>query len=364
MAERRIRVWVQEFSDREFLQLQWHCPATGKRKTRSAGTADPAEAEHKRADLEYELNNGLHREPSRLAWPDFRRAFEAEYLSGCRPATRDNYRVTLDLFEELCSPGRLAGVTARTVSAFAAGMRDLPRPRRNGATSYKASSIAVRLECLHTALAWAARQGLLTACPPFPRVDVPARAPQPVPAEAFERLLARAGDDMDLRGLLLSCWLAGLRRNEAVYLEWAQTDKAPWIDLGRDRILFPAEFVKAGRDQWVPLDPDLREALERLPRAGRRVFRLVHPDGRPLTPVRVSQRVARLAAAAGVRLTLRALRRGFGCRYAGRVPAQVLQRLMRHANIKTTMEFYANIDCAVEEAVLGNRRNTSRDILA
>jgi hypothetical protein len=65
-----------------------------------------------------------------------------------------------------------------------------------------------------------------------------------------------------------------------------------------------------------------------------------------------------------VRLTMHTLRKGFGCRYAGRVPAQVLQKLMRHRNIKTTMDYYANVDAAVEEAVLGppaDRRNSSRN---
>ena len=55
------------------------------------------------------------------------------------------------------------------------------------------------------------------------------------------------------------------------------------------------------------------------------------------------------------------LRKGFGCRYAGKVPAQVLQKLMRHSNIQTTMSFYAIVDEAVEEAVLGPRRNRLRN---
>jgi integrase len=52
---------------------------------------------------------------------------------------------------------------------------------------------------------------------------------------------------------------------------------------------------------------------------------------------------------------MHSLRKGFGCRYAGKVPAQVLQRLMRHADIKTTLEYYANVDEAVEAAVFGSR---------
>ena len=45
------------------------------------------------------------------------------------------------------------------------------------------------------------------------------------------------------------------------------------------------------------------------------------------------------------------LRKGFGCRYAGRVAAHVLQRFMRHANIKTTMDYYANVDDAKQAAI-------------
>jgi hypothetical protein len=69
----------------------------------------------------------------------------------------------------------------------------------------------------------------------------------------------------------------------------------------------------------------------------------------------------RLAKKAGVKLTMKSLRRGLGCRYAGKVSAHVLQKLMPHANIKTTLDYYANVDDAVEEAVLGPKCNRSRN---
>jgi hypothetical protein len=53
---------------------------------------------------------------------------------------------------------------------------------------------------------------------------------------------------------------------------------------------------------------------------------------------------------------MKSLRHGFGCRYAARVPAQVLQKLMRHASIKTTTDYYTNVDDAAIAAVLGARR--------
>ena len=68
-----------------------------------------------------------------------------------------------------------------------------------------------------------------------------------------------------------------------------------------------------------------------------------------------------LAKRAGVRLTMRTLRRGFGCYYAGRVPAQVLQKLMRHGDLRTTMAYYANVDDAAMEAVLGSQRSAPRN---
>jgi integrase len=61
---------------------------------------------------------------------------------------------------------------------------------------------------------------------------------------------------------------------------------------------------------------------------------------------------------------MKSLRRGFGCYWASRVPAQVLQKLMRHSNIRITMDYYANVDDAAMQTILGREsllRNTSRN---
>jgi integrase len=362
MTDKRVRVWVQRFKDRDALMLQWTDPDTGKRKSRSAETADPEIAEQKRADLEYELGHGKYQEVARITWAAFRERFEEEYVAATRKNTQNNYLATLDLFEKICAPKRLASVTERTVSLYAAGLRKEPGRGGDGG-GMKPSTVKVRLQFLHTALSWAVEQKMLSAIPKFPAVKMPKKDPQPVAVEAFERLLARArAEDAQLPAYLLCGWLAGLRLGEALALEWEESTQAPYIDLARDRIVLPAEVVKADRDQWVPLDPELRRELEALPRHGRKVFRFLSAKtGMPVTVSGMSQVVRYLARRAGVKLTMKALRRGFGCRYAGRVSAHVLQKLMRHANIKTTLDFYANIDAAVEEAVLGAKRNSSRN---
>jgi integrase len=352
----RVTVYVLRPKDRATMQLQWVDPDTGKRKSRSAKTTDEKAAEQARAGLEYELNNGRYQEASRMTWERFRESFEEEYAAQRRADTRRNYRVAFDLFESVCAPKALRSVTERTLSAFAAG---LLRGKGRGckADGRMASTVRVRLQFLRTALRWAAEQKLIPEVPKFPSVKVPRKKPQPVPAESFERLLAKAPDPQT-RAFLLCGWLAGLRLKEAFELRWEEAELAPYLDLSRDRVVFPAEFVKAVEDQWVPLDPDLRKALLALPRRGAKVFHFPKERGEGEADANaVAHRIAHIARAARVRLTMKSLRRGFGCRYAARVPAQVLQKLMRHSNIAITMAYYANVDDAVMEAVLGPRPN-------
>jgi hypothetical protein len=64
---KRVKVWVQRFPDRPNLVLQWHDPDTGQRRSQTAGTVDPKEAEDIRADLEADLNAGRHRQAARMS---------------------------------------------------------------------------------------------------------------------------------------------------------------------------------------------------------------------------------------------------------------------------------------------------------
>lgn len=358
MQEKRITVWIQSYSDRSNLTLMWIDPLTGKRKSESAETSIRSLAEMKRTEKEYELNHGLHKEVSRMSWEKFRQLFETEHVSGRRQNTRDNYAETFAAFEKLCRPTSLRGITTRTISAFVGALRKQPGYR--GGTMQE-STIKIRVQHMRTALTWAVRQRLIPEAPDFPVIKVPKRKPQPVSTEAYERMLAKAPDEA-MRVFIMSGWLAGLRLNEALALEREETEEAPYLDLARERIVFPAKIVKGGEDQWVPLDPELREAIEALPRQGRKVFSFVEErSGKPVKDVAVSHRVVEIARQAGVKLTMKSLRRGFGCYWAARVPAQVLQKLMRHSNIRITMDYYANVDDAAMQAVLGRQRNTLRN---
>jgi integrase len=355
MAEKRITVWVQRFKDRSPLMLQWIDPDTGRRKSKSAETADEKEAEQARADHECDLNNGRYQEPSKLDWERFRQLFEAEYLAGLRASTREKYTAVLDVFEQIMNPTKLRAVTERTLSQFVKGMRERKQPC-NGKVGLAPMTMKNYLVALKTALGWAVSQKLIPALPTFPTVRVPKKKPQPVPGESFEKLLQKAPDAL-WRAYLLCGWWGGLRLSEARHLRWESSEEWPWVDFEGNRIVLPAVFAKSAEDQWVPLHPVLRQALAELPRSGPLVFPFQSRKGcGPLSRAGISSRVREMAKQAGVRLSMHKLRKGFGCRAAkqlGKGNAPILHSLMRHSSMQVTMDFYASVDDALQDAIGG-----------
>jgi integrase len=162
--------------------------------------------------------------------------------------------------------------------------------------------------------------------------------------EEFERLLAVAPDDCWV-AFLYTAWHTGMRRNEMLDLTWHGDGGTPWVDFAQNRIWIPAEYNKSNADQWVPLHPDLAEVLKPRRQARGKLFPL------SASPREVSRKFTRLAKKAGLKITLHDLRRSFGSRYAAVVTAAVLQRLMRHADIKTTLAYYTNVDDQLDEAI-------------
>jgi integrase len=349
-----VNVWVQEFKGRKFLALQWHDPHTGDRKTRTTGTADPAEAERQRADLEYELNHGMFAGAGNVAWPKFRELFEAEYVARLRQTSREKLESVFDVFEQVMRPARLSSVTERTLSQFVKKLGERRQP--SGKVGLAPVTIKNYLIALKTALGWAVEQKLLFALPAFPEIKVPKKKPQPVPAEAFERLLEQARDER-WRAYLLCGWWAGLRLSEALRLRWEPSGEWPYVDFAGNRIVLPAEFAKSAEDQSVPLHPTLRAALEALPRTDGtdEVFPFRSQNtGEPLTRHGPTSKIRDMAKRAGVRLSMHRLRKGFGCRVAkklGKGNAPILHSLMRHSSMQITMDYYASVDDALQDAI-------------
>ena len=169
------------------------------------------------------------------------------------------------------------------------------------------------------------------------------------------------------RHLLRGLWLSGLRLSEALQLSW-DAGAAITVRLGGryPMLRFFAEAQKSKRDELLPIAPEFAElmlATREIDRHGL-VFGIEGlVRGKPIGTQRASRVVAEIGEAAHVivganvlRLrvdkktgavskvpkcaTAHDLRRAFGTRWSKRVMPVMLQRLMRHASIETTMRYY------------------------
>jgi integrase len=124
--------------------------------------------------------------------------------------------------------------------------------------------------------------------------------------------------------------------------------KRPWF-----RIL--AEAHKGRRDQLLPMTPDFAAFVLQTPQPQRqgRLFKLpMGVNGKPLRPEKVGAIASCIGERAGVIVnkakgkfaSAHDLRRSFGSRWAPRVKPLVLQKLMRHTAIKTTLKYYVELD--------------------
>lgn len=329
-----ISVYLIRPNSSPFFWAQWVVPGTqDQRKTRSLKTADPDEADRRRAKLEDELNRGVDVDLARIRWPDFVERFLSERCGGLSAGARRNARRILERFGAAQKPAGPGAVTSSVVS------KHLARLRQDGLAP---ATIQVHVIQIGTALRWGVEMGMVEKAPKLAKLKVPKkRKIRTLASERFPELLALCPTP----GWVLFCqlaWYTGMRLGELFLLLWEEGD-GPWLDLAAERVRFPAAFCKGRRDDWLPLHPTLLGVLkERGPGKGR-VFDLA------ADPARLSARFIKMAAPLGVKT--HDLRRSFGTRYAPLVPAHVLQRLMRHQDIKTTLEYYADLDPTLERAI-------------
>ncbi len=349
-----IRVTLINPADRRFWQAQWDDPITGKTKTRSTKTTIKREAERFAGRLEDELNAGTYKPLLQLTWAEFRERYINEVSSTKRPKTRLKTEAMFNAVEELLSPKFLSAFAdASTISKYAEKLKKGRKP----------DTVDGHLREIRKVLRWAVRMNMLRE---MPHIEFPGGLAgmkgRPITAEEFDRMKdavkkseMACGCFDEWMHFIKGLWLSGLRLDEAMLLHWTDCTHLA-VDFSHRRPMFRIRSAsdKGGKDRLLPMAPDFAEFLKQTPMKDRHglVFNPLtrgpaHDKTlrRPTTN-HAGRVVSDFGAIAKIKVneskfaSSHDLRRAFGVRWAKLVMPKILQELMRHADIKTTMKYY------------------------
>ncbi len=293
-------------------------------------------------------------------WLGFKKYVFEAHLSGLSKSYSDTMGPILSQFEKFADPVYVSDVTPSIVRRWFSSMRE------HGKSVH---TIRTYWRHLRAFLSIAKDDGLLNSIPKvrLPKIDDQSLSKgRPINLEEFERMrdarlkLKTTVDRDELRYFLEGLWYGGLRISEAYRLAWDEStalsvdDDGPklFADLERSRPMFVILQQKNRTSQLLPMTPDFADHLKQTKSIRRFgfVYRLPMKSGKRVTfehtknLVRECGKFANIKSGNGKTATAHDLRRSFAERWAAKVLPQVLQQLMRHKEISTTMKYYAQMD--------------------
>jgi integrase len=400
--DKEIKVHVVDYG-RECLYMRYRDPVTGKQVTRSTEVKRNSRKARQEAmkvagNWEKELQAGTYKSPSKVTWTEFRTRYEDEVLPSLADKTAGKVYAVFNAVERHIDPKLLRSLDAKQISTLQTRLRQPEEIDGKKIPQRAESTIKGHLAHLHAALTWAKSVGMLHA---VPEIKKPHRAKKsrkatpmkgrPVTGEELERLLAKvpnivievrpgkekASEEIaadaerveSWRYYLRGLWLSGLRLEESLELWWDRDDKLT-IDLtGKFPMMrIRAELEKGNEDRLLPIAPEFAEFLLATP-DDKRSGPVFNPmaqriKGPRLTAHRVGEIVSDIGKAAGIKVqtsvktgkvkfaSAHDLRRSFGDRWSKKVMPVVLQTLMRHEDISTTLRYYVDADAEQTAEVL------------
>jgi len=341
---------------RERLVMRARNTETGKVLSRTCSSDRRKDCTREAGEWEAKLNAEGHLQSPRFS--QAREKFENEYLPSRRKATAVKSASAFKAFTEAVGDPRMDSITEALISDFC---------RAYGSTVSPAT-LAAALRHLKCFLRWCNRQRLMQR---VPHIEMPKRINKPkgrpLTGEELDRLLSkipqvRKKDAEVWAYFIRGLWESGLRLAEGLALSWDAESPVAVIGMetGRPRIRIEAEAQKGNKLTETPTTPEFARLLAETPEELRRgrVFRL--PVSRREAAGKI---LTGLFRAAGVRGSAHDFRRSFATRWARVLPAQALQRLMRHSALATTMTFYATGDIGLEDQLWGDFGNKTGNIV-
>lgn len=354
-----IRVYVYDRAGRSVLYMGYRDPATGRKYSRSTGTNNRREAERAAAIWEQEVN-AINSSDGSIPYDHFVALYSERHCSTLEPSSARKYLGSLSMLRDIIRPRTLADVTTARLADF---VHQLRRSNRSESTCRG------HIRAIKAALNWAARDAqLIPYAPQMPRAKRQSRRTiakgRAITYAEFVAMMRATREvchePRQWRRNLRCLWLSGLRLSEAIELDWSDQLKIH-IDLSGEYpyLVVPGDRNKDGDDHLLPITPDWHRWLLRVPVSERVGAVLEWPRRRRKAINRYDQMtnyaskvISEIGEASGVVVnqstgkfaSAHDLRRSFGLRWSRRVPPNVLQLLMRHDDITTTMAYYVGRD--------------------
>ena len=367
-----VKVLVSKETKRKYWQMYYLDPITGKQKKRSTKETTKTKAIRAAAKWETHLNNGEYQEVSKLKWHEFVDKYELEVMPTLGNGTSGIRRAVFNHLTEYCNPQYLQRVaTTRMMSQFQAWLRS---------KKLSENSIRCYLGHLRSIFSWANKQGFIKSKVEF-QIPKPAGGSlmkgRALTDGEFQLLLdsvhhVRKSDSANWKFFLRGLWLSGLRLHEALELSW--DDHHPFrIHLDLLNPHFAIEDKQKNRKrQLVPMAPEFWELISTVPTSKRKGYVLPLPpqtggEGQ-ISLKRVGRYISEIGKVSGIvtnhskhrTASAHDLRRSFGVRWSKRVPEDHLKLLMRHENIETTRQFYAELDVDHVSTQIWNFANSTK----
>lgn len=205
-----MRAWIfQDSRQKKKLGVKapwsvgWYTP-DGKKRSKRIGSRSMAQKYARK--IEGQLAAGTYEDERRKHWRDFRREYEQHILPALATRTRESIRTTLNHFERICRPVKLAAIRTSTIDEFIS-QRQRDSGRKPGSTVSKAT-INHDLRHLKAALHAARDWGYLPSVPRFRQLREPRRIGTVVTPEHFKAIYENCSVATMPRGLHCQpeCW--------------------------------------------------------------------------------------------------------------------------------------------------------------
>jgi len=346
--------------------VQWRDPITNKAKTKSTGETTKKRALIAAGDILAQVNADRFDSTKPATWGELADRYRDEHLVAKSLGTRQAAESLFKLITTVVDPHLAKTLDEQQIAKLWKHLREQKRSP-NTIGKYQRSLKAV--------LRWAHKRRLITRLPSVDVHQTDSAKGRPLTGEEVDRLHDRCrkmhGDRAEswihlMRGIELS----GLRISEAMNLTWDDPRRI-WIDSSGEHplMIIPASYQKSKKHTESPLSPEFIEFLEQTPADERTGFVFNPQAERPgacnyerPSVHRASRIIAETGREAGIIVkhdtelnddgslrdrheyaSAHDLRRTFGYRWATRIQPQVLMLIMRHSNIATTMQFYAQL---------------------